>query len=227
MATETLVINAVPRAQRAAYVRQNREVPVVMYGNQMKSTSLSVNYKDFRNVFLKAGYSSLIDVQLEGSGQPVKAIIHDVQFHPVTDQIAHADFFAINMKEKITTFIPLKFTGSSTAVRTLGGMFITNKDKLHIRCLPGDLVHDLEVDISKLETFQDALKVKDIVVPAGIEVLDGAEDTIAHVEEQKEEMIDTAAPVAAVPTEIELSVKKGKSEEEGAEGGVKEEAKTQ
>lgn len=182
--------------KKVKQLRENGFIPAVMYGSESKPENLTINAKEFKKVFEKAGSSSLVDIVIEGS-ETHKVLIHEPQIHPVSDEALHVDLYKINMKEKITTEIPLEFIGESIAVKDLEGNFITNKDNVEVECLPGDLIPKIDVDISVLKTFDDIIYVKDLNVPAVIEVLDDKEEIVAQVtpprsEEELKEMEEEA-----------------------------------
>ena len=66
-------------------------------------------------------------------------------------------------------------------MKELAGVFVANMDHLKVECLPGDLVHEIEVDISVLVDFESAVHIKDIKTPKGIELLDNADEVVAVV----------------------------------------------
>jgi len=78
--------------------------------------------------------------------------------------------------------VPIKFIGEAPAIKELGGTLIKSFDKIKIECLPKDLIHDVEIDIGVLKTFDDAIKIGDIVAPEGVEILDDKLGTVATVE---------------------------------------------
>lgn len=219
---KTFTISVQPKGtEKAKDVRINKKVPGVIYGSKEKNTPITANAKELRSLFAQAGHSNVIDINIEGSEKPIKAIIHDLQFDPLSDEITHVDFFAIDMKKKITTSIPIKLVGISEAVKTFGGMLITNRNEINIKCLPGDLMPFIEVDISSLATLNDSIKMKDLKVPETIEILEDMDQTVAHVEEPRvqtyEEEIkpEAAAEGAAVEGEKKDEEAQGKEEKEG------------
>lgn len=164
------------------HLRKQGELPIILYGHDVEPTTLSVPLPSFRKVFREAGQSTLIDVQL-GKDNPVKALIHDVQRDPVSDEIIHADLYKVNMTEKVKTDVPLKFVGEAPAVKELEGSLITQKDHVTIEALPGDLIPEIEVDISPLQTFEDTIKISSIKakIPPAVTVVDDDEDIVALV----------------------------------------------
>jgi large subunit ribosomal protein L25 len=186
-----------------------------LYGHQIKSQPLSVNLQEFERVFQKAGASTLVDLKID-NGETKKVIIHEPQIDPITNQPIHVDLYQVKMSEKITTEIPLKFIGESPAVKELGGTLITNRDTIEVECLPQDLVHEIEVDISNLKTFEDLIKISDLKIPAGIEILNDPEETVVSVNPPRteEELAELEAPVEEKVEEVEEVEKKEEMPEE-------------
>ena len=197
---EVQTLKGVDRAkdENLVVLRKGGDIPAVVYGNKIEPTHVAVNAIAFQKTLRQAGESTLVDLSI-GDKDPVKVLIHDVQYHPVRDDVVHIDFYQVNMKEKITTHIPLEFIGESPAVEQLSGTLVKNMDELEVECLPGDLVHAIDVDISVLKTFDDVIHVKDIVLPQGLEVQNDMDATIVFVEEPRSEAeleAELAAPVS-------------------------------
>lgn len=204
-------------------LRNNGLIPVVLYGKDFASKSLSVKKTDLEKVLKTAGTSTIVDLEVDG--QTHKILLHEPQRDAVHSHILHVDFYKVNMKVKIHTEIPLEFVGISLAVEDLEGNLITNKDTLEVECLPDDLVNHIEVDISVLKTFEDLIKVEDLKIPEGIEVQDDKEEIIAQVtaprsEEELEAMeSETAADEEKEKIEgMESAAEAEKAEKEGTEG---------
>lgn len=169
---------------RPAVLRREKQIPAVVYGHGFDNLHLRMDYQTFRRAFEQATYSTIIYLNIEGQKDAVPVLVHDVQYHPVSEEITHVDFYKFRMDEKVTTHIALEFTGTSEAVKQ-GGILNSAKTELEISCLPTDLVHHIEVDITSLAEIGDSLHVSDIKVPEGIEVLDNPEDTVVSVIEPR------------------------------------------
>lgn len=196
-------------------LRAEGKIPAILYGKKIKNQALVFDRQKFEEVFEQAGTSSLLDLKID-SEKPVKVIIQDIQFDPVTDQIVHADFYQIKKDEKIKTEIPIEIIGQSPAVEE-GGNLIIDKDQLEVECLPDKLVDHFKVDISALKTFDDVIRVKDLAIPKDIELLEEKEEVIAtttppRTEEELEELEE--APTASDVDEVEVE-----AEKEAAEAG--------
>ena len=187
-------------------------IPAVIYGHGIDSQSLKLSKVKFEKVFGEAGESNLIVLNL--GGEEVKVLVKDIQRDVLSHSITHVDFYKVNMKEKVVTEIPLHYVGESKAVKELGGMLNKDLDAVEVECLPGDLVDHIDVDISVLTTFDDAIRIADLKLPANVVATANPEEMVASVKEPK---VVVEEPVVASD-----EVKEG---EEKKEGENKEEEK--
>ncbi|MBP9747935.1 50S ribosomal protein L25 [Patescibacteria group bacterium] len=183
-------------------------IPAVLYGQGVVPQSLSLAKTEFSRVFAAAGSSSLIDVQIEG-GQTVKAVIKAVQGHVLSLEPVHVDLHQVRMDQMMTAEIPLNFIGEAPAVKVHGGTLIKSMDAVTVRCLPANLPHEINVDLSTLATPEDAITVGSLVLPAGVEIENEASATIATVaaaltEDQLKKLEESSVgDVTAVKSEAE------------------------
>ena len=196
--------------RRAKHVQDSAQVPAVVYGNGIPSKSIQVGRADFRKLYKAAGTSSLIDLTLDG-GAAVKALIQEVQVNPISMEPYHVDFRQIRMDQELTIEVPLKFVGESAAVKSLAGMLVHPISEIKVKCLPADLPHEIEVDLSVLKTFDDVITIGSLAMPKGVTVVDDESVTIAVVtapltDEQLKKLEDDAkvGDVTAVKTEAEV-----------------------
>jgi large subunit ribosomal protein L25 len=180
----------------------------VVYGSKSENILLKLNANELIKAYGQAGESSLIDLDLDGKDS-IKVLVKDIQKHPVRDSIIHVDFYKVDMSEKLSAEIPLNYVGESKAVKELGALLLKNLDSLTIECLPGDLLDEIEVDISGLESFGDMIKVGDIKLPENLKVLDNPEDSVATVVEPRKEEEGTKE---LEPEEKEVSTEEKKEE---------------
>lgn len=172
-------------------------IPAVVYGPKLTANKLvKVGANELKKAYEEAGESTLIELIVDGKPEG-KVLIKDEQRHPIKDNVIHVDFYEVDMTKKIHAEIPLHFFGDSKAVRELAGVLIRSINEIEVRCLPTDLVKQIEVDISSLNTFDDVIKIHDIKLPAGIELAHETDDVVATVAEPKAEEVFTAAPAEA------------------------------
>jgi large subunit ribosomal protein L25 len=198
-------------------LRDKGVMPAVVYGRSEEPASIAVDLKAFSKLYRQAGESSVIT--LKGLGADKQVLIHDVAFDAVSGAPIHADFYAIQKGQKVTVSVPFEFEGVSPAVKDLGGILTKVMHELEITCEPADLPHAIKVDISKLATLDDQIKVGDLALPKGAEVSVDADEVIATVSVAQEET-EEAAPMDI--SQIGDSVERGKKEEDAAEGDSKE-----
>ena len=121
-------------------------VPCVIYGGET-SIHFSAQELAFKNlVYTPNVYTAIIDVD----GQKIPAILKDIQFHPVSDKIIHADFYQLFDDKEITMKIPVQLTGTSPGVLNGGSLRFTNR-KLRVKALPANLPDFVTADISGLK----------------------------------------------------------------------------
>ncbi len=185
-------------------------IPAVFYGAGQVSTPISVSLKEFEKIWKGAGESSTVVIETPSGN--LDALIHDVQVDPVRGFPVHVDFLVIDMNKEIEVSVPLEFEGISNAVKNGLGSLMKVLHELQIKALPKNLPHSIKVDITPLETLENQIHVSDLVIPAGVTLLTGTEEVVALVAAAKEEKEEEAAPVDL--SAIEVSVEKGKKEEE-------------
>jgi large subunit ribosomal protein L25 len=149
-------------------------VPAVLYGGPTQ-THFAVSAADLRAVV----YTPVVHfIDLQIAGVTSQAIIKDLQFHPLTEQIIHVDFLLLDEKKPVTIEIPIKLTGSSSGVKA-GGKLVQKLRKLRIKALPKDHLDAIEVSIEGLEVGK-SVKVSEINLP-NLTITNAKEDTIVSV----------------------------------------------
>lgn len=220
-----LALEAQTRVKKGKQVRALRSqgnLPAVLYGREEKPVNLSIPYGKFERVWHKSGKTTLVDVTVDNH-EPTKVLIHDIQYHPVTDKIIHVDFYKVKLTEKITATIPVHMVNEDEvlAVKELQGSLIINKNEIEVEAYPQDLVPAIEVDVSALKTFDDVIHVKDLVVPKGIEIITDPEEVVVLIQPPRSE--EELAELEEKPVEDVEAVaveEKGEKEEETAEAEV-------
>ena len=197
MSTVTIEAQTRELAVRPSSLRRIKKIPATIYGPGSSPMNVAVEYQAFRHVFIEAGESSLIDLNLDG-GKSFKVLIQDIQYNPISSQIDHIDFLNVRMDHLLTTSIPVEVTGLAPAIKDFGGVLSITHHEIQVRCLPGDLMKSIVVDVSGLKTFQDVIHVRDLKVSDKIHImLDADEPVITVLPPRKEEEV---APVAAAAT---------------------------
>jgi len=224
---ETLTLNAKKRERTGRQAKQLRHegfVPAVVYGHGIEPGNLAVEARAFDKLYERAGESSLVDLVVDGAA-PVKVLIQEVQYEPLRHVPVHVDFRQVKMDEKLEADVPLTFVGESPAVKNLGAILVRNMDAVTVSCLPNDLVHEIEVDLSALKEFGDTVTIGDIATPPGIEFIDETDAVIAVANEPLSEEELEASLTGS--TEVDVTQVKSATEEkkEEAEAAAPEEKK--
>lgn len=184
---EMIPLKATARSSDASTndLRRKGGVPCVLYGNEMKNASLQCAVNELTKVYVKAGESTLVELDLDGKKVPV--LFHALQFEPVSGTISHVDFYAVNLKKEIEAPVPVRLTGESLAVKELAGVLVTVQNHVTVRCLPTALPHELEAGLEKLTQIHDVITVADLKVPVGVKVVDLPGTVLVTVQEQRKE----------------------------------------
>ncbi|HQF57268.1 MAG TPA: 50S ribosomal protein L25 [Candidatus Magasanikbacteria bacterium] len=210
----TVSFSVQKRDARAEEIRSQGKLPGVIYGSEMKPISIMADYNNFEKLLREVGESSLVDFKIEG-GETVKALIQDVQYDPVKGRMIHFDLRQINMSQEIHAKVILNFVGEAPAVKEVGGTLFKGLEEVEIKCLPQDLVSEIEVDLSVLKTCEDAIHVKDLILPKGIQIISNLDTMVAKVTPNLTEEELKAMEEASVPSVEQVEVeKKGKEVKE-------------
>ncbi|MFH1508805.1 MAG: 50S ribosomal protein L25 [bacterium] len=203
-------------------LRKTGRVPAIVYGKEAKNMPISVDAKEFNKVFKEAGESTILELTTDDKKKK-NAVVKDFQRDPVRDDFIHIDFLEVSMTEKMTAEVPLKFVGISKAVKDDAGILVKNVSEVEVECLPADLPREIKVSISSLDTFDDVIKIKDIEVPEGVEILEKPTETIVVVTPPRsEEELESLEEEVEEKVEDVEGVTKEEEGEEGEEGEKKE-----
>jgi large subunit ribosomal protein L25 len=219
-------ITAAPRTAAgkgaARQSRLNKKVPAVVYGHGRPSQSLEVDAQALEQVLSgKEPSSTLVELTVEG--KKARALIREIQRHPVRPDIIHIDFYEIHADEKVKLRIPVHLIGTPDGVRNAGGVLDQVTREVEIEVLPEHIPDRVELDVTVL-TIGRSVHVRDLVIPNAT-ILTHADLTIATVVPPRAE--EVVAPAAETGTEVaepEL-IRKVREDEEGEEGAAEAEGK--
>ena len=169
--SEVSVIPAVKRDRAgkgaARAIRREGLVPCVVYGDNKEPTTISV---DPRVIWkgLESGhfFSTVYTVAVE-SGDEEKALVRDVQFHPVTDQVLHVDFVRAGESTKLTVNVPVNFVNEDKCEGVkLGGILNIVRHEIEITCSALNVPSELTLDLANAKVG-DTIRISDIALPEG------------------------------------------------------------
>ncbi|MXV50941.1 50S ribosomal protein L25/general stress protein Ctc [Pedobacter sp. HMF7647] len=158
----------------AKELRYQGLVPAVLYGGK-EQLHFAVNVSDLKPLI----YTPEVNfVEIEVAGKKAKAIIQDIQFHPLNETILHVDFFALSEDKPLTMQIPVKLTGTSPGVK-MGGKLTQKLRKLRVKALPANMPQYVEVSMEGLEVGK-SVRVGELNFP-NVQITNNADDTIVSV----------------------------------------------
>jgi large subunit ribosomal protein L25 len=177
---DIIKVSGQPREQlgkkAAKSIRREGLVPAVLYG-QGDPVHFTVRALDLRDLIYTPKFK-LAEVSVGDATH--RAIVKDYQFHPVTDELRHVDFLALQDGHPIRVEVPITFTGSSPGVRS-GGKLQQSVRRIKIKTTPEHLVDNLTLDVSELELGQ-SIRVRDIDPIEGVEIQNPGGQPVATVE---------------------------------------------
>ena len=194
-------------------LRRSGIVPGVVYGKGEGSTNVQVEAKTFETLYRAAGRTSVVKFRLPGASRATSGFIKSVQRHPLSGQAIHVDYYLVNLRVEMEVDVPLVFTGEAPAVEETGGTLLHNLSSIHVKALPNDIPHEIEVDVSTLKSLDVAIHVRDLNLNRDlVQVLTDGDTLVATVVPPRvEEEPETVAAVEGEELEGEGA--------EGAEGG--------
>jgi large subunit ribosomal protein L25 len=190
-------------------LRREGITPANLYGHNVASTALQIDTDELKHVLARAGKSSLVSLKVDGGKRPRMVIFRDIQRHPLTRSLLHVDLYQVKMEEKIKIAVSLAFINEAPAIRDRGGILVQNMNSIEVECLPADMPHSFEVDLSILEEIDQAIHVKDLSVADSVTILTDGEQSIVQISRSKVEV-----EIAEAEAEIEAEAE---AEEPGAE----------
>lgn len=201
--TEKTALQAEKRTTTGRKVKKLRQeglLPANIYGKKVKSLAVQVDLKSFSPIYKETGETGLVELKVKGETKARPVLIHNVQLNPVDDQPIHADFYQVDLKEKVTTEVPIELIGESPAVKEKIGILIQPLTEVEIEALPAELPDKFEVNIGELKKVGDTVTVDGLKVPKGVKVLTDVKQILAKIEPPAEEEA-APPPVEAAPTE--------------------------
>ncbi|MBD43759.1 MAG: 50S ribosomal protein L25/general stress protein Ctc [Flavobacteriaceae bacterium] len=179
-------------------LRNAGQVPCVVYGGD-KAIHFSAEIMAFKNLVYTPDVHTVVIALKDGS--KIDAILQDIQFHPVTDQILHIDFYQIFDDKEVSMEIPVRMTGNSPGVKNGGVLRIVNRS-LKVKALPKDLPDFLNADISKMKI--------------------GAILTVADLSGDNYTILQDDSRVVCQVRTSRVAVEDEETDEEGEEGATEE-----
>lgn len=196
-------------------LRTEGRVPATLYGGKE-----NINFHVDEIAFSKLINTSEVHlIDLNFGDKSVKAVIREIQFHPVTDEPIHADFMEVFDDKPITIGVPVRFTGNSIGVMK-GGSRREKMRTLIVKALPNDVPEEVVVDVTKMK-IGDVIQIEDIKID-GVEFLEHPKAVIVSVKMSRMVIVDDVEDEEDEDEEGTEEGSEGEGSEEGKEAATEE-----
>jgi large subunit ribosomal protein L25 len=192
-------------------LRADGKVPAVLYGRGAEPAALTVAWRDLRSALTTdKGLNALLTIDV--GGKQTKAIVKEIQRHPVRRDVLHVDFLSVDVDKPITTDVPIVLEGEATLVLREEGVVEQALNAIVVHAKPDAIPGHLAVDVSELE-IGHTITVADLVLPPGVTTDADPEETVVTAKH---------AAVEEEPEPVEGEEGEEAAEGEGAEGEAAE-----
>jgi large subunit ribosomal protein L25 len=199
---ETLEIQAAPREKTrkrdAKRSLRRGKIPAVLYGPKTPAVSLEFDKREFSTRIAGLEGSHLVRLKSASAELTDKvALVKDMQFHPISGEVIHADLYEVDLSARITVHVPLHFVGKAVGV-VRGGILQPILREIEVECLPLDIPQYFEVDVSALD-IGDSVHIQELSIPEGVTAV--AESNLPLVAVVPPTVEEAPAAAAAAPVE--------------------------
>ena len=197
---------------QARRLRREGKIPAVLYGPKVQPLPLELNRKDFSNRVAGLEGSHLVRMKSASANLADKvALVKEMQYHPITGDVIHADFYEVDLTARIEVSVPLHFVGKGAGV-VRGGILQPIVREIQVECLPLDIPQYFDVDVSGLD-IGDSVHIEDLPMPEGVTAVFDSNFALVTVATPTVEEEPTPA-VAATPEAAAVASPEEKKEEE-------------
>ena len=207
-------------------LRRSGYIPGVLYGGKDEPKKISIMEKDIVKATEIAGFATQI-LQISMDGKDVDVVVKEIQRHPATSRVLHADFMRVDPDSKITLVVPIRTLNdeSCIGVKVGGGQVNHLINDIEISCLASNLPEQLEIDVQEMD-IGDTVSLSEIKLPEGVEI------TILQQDEDRDQAVVSVTETREMiieEEEEELELEEGEEGEEGdaeATEGTEEDSET-
>jgi large subunit ribosomal protein L25 len=174
-------------------LRRSGRVPGNVYGLNMDSFAISVDPRRVEELLRSgSGRNTILTLSMKGAGESRDVMIREIQRQPVSDGLRHVDFMRLDATRKMEARVPVNIVGVATGVKNDGGVLDFIHREVTVLCLPSAIPEHLDADVTELHIGQH-LEVKDLVLPAEVELVDEPNMVLVVIAQPKAEEEETAA----------------------------------
>ena len=200
-------------------LRRSGYIPGVLYGGKEEPKKISIMEKDIVKATEIAGFATQI-LRISMDGKDVDVVVKEIQRHPATSRVLHADFMRVDPDSKITLVVPIRTLNdeSCIGVKVSGGQVNHLINDIEISCLASNLPEQLEIDVQEMD-IGDTISLSEIKLPEGVEI------TILQQDEDRDQAVVSVTETREMiieEEEEELELEEGEGEGEEGEAEVTE-----
>ncbi len=206
----------------ARRLRRSGKVPAVFYGPKRTTVSIAVAADEFEEKLTHLEGSHLIRLVHDGTDHAdlhdKMVLLREMQRHPVSGDVLHADFYEVDLTERLTVSVPLRFTGKPVGV-VEGGILQPILREIEVECLPTEIPDAVEVDVTPLK-IHEAIHISELNLPEGVTAVgDTSRPVVSVLPPTVEEKPAEAAEAAAEGAPAEGAAAAAATAEGGASAG--------
>jgi large subunit ribosomal protein L25 len=186
------------RKRDAKRLLRNGRIPGILYGPKTEAVALEFDKRDFSTRIAGLEGSHLVRLKSAAPALAEKvALLKEMQFHPLSGEVVHADLYEVDLSAKITVRVPLHFIGKAAGV-VRGGILQPIVREVEVECLPLDIPEFFDVDVSALD-IGDSVHIEELKIPEGVAVV--SEENLALVAVVPPTVEEEPTPAAEAPVE--------------------------
>lgn len=182
-------------------LRENGEIPAVVYGSENGSQAISVNYADLKKTLKEIGRNGIISLKCQGKEHQV--MLSEYQSDPLKQEMYHADFLIVDMSEEVQVNVRVNLVGQSSGVKD-GGVLQQSLHEVTVTATPGDIPESIDVDVTELEV-NETLYISDLNMKQGVTLNHSGDEVVASVlaPRQEREISTGEQQESGIPTNEE------------------------
>lgn len=188
-------------------LRREGILPANVYGKDLASVSIQVSMEEFTNLYKEVGETGLVDLEFDGKNHPI--LVKNVNFEFRYHTPLHADFYQVNLKEKVKAMVPLEFIGEPLAVSEKLGNLIQPISEVEVEALPEELPEHIEVNLEPLAAVDEQILVSELKAAEGVTILTDPDQVVAKIAE----IVEEPEPEVEAPEGAEEATPEGETVE--------------
>ena len=206
--------------KKTKHIRKEGKIPAVVFGKDMNSTNISLDYNTFDKVYKESGETDLIDIKI--GNEKLKVLIKDVQSDPISGRISHVGFYKPDLTVKTEAQVPVEIVGeeNNELIKSNVALALQLIQEIKVEALPEDIPHSFIVDVSNLNNIGASVSISQLNYDrekVSIPEID-PEEMVVRIEEVKveEEEVEEVSEEAAI-ADLEATAEKPEEEKEEKE----------